>query len=256
MSVKDSVLPSRAMAFWGLAAVLLLAAGSPPVQAQNDVPVGTESFSIPNLGGWSITSSGTESDHAWRAMDESVRTRVRPRLPESPSFNSGYSPKAGRSFPKRGSRHPRLSRTGRIFAESSGTPGQAGSIHTGLAIANPNDAPATIDFYFTDTDGARFAEGAYVLDAGRQIADFLNDDAVQRWRQAIGHLHVHLIAAHRRHRFTGIHQPGRRVPDDHAPGRAPGHPADAVQHGHGQYGYGLFPPFRRWQTDGRLRSFW
>ena len=53
MSVKDSVLPSRAMAFWGLAAALLLAAGSPPVQAQDDaLPVGTESFSIPNLGGW------------------------------------------------------------------------------------------------------------------------------------------------------------------------------------------------------------
>ena len=60
MSVKDSILPSHAEAVWSLAALLLLAAGSPLLQAQNDTdPVGTESFSIPNLGGWSTTSNGT-----------------------------------------------------------------------------------------------------------------------------------------------------------------------------------------------------
>ena len=35
MSVKDSILPSPAMVVWSVAAVLLLAAGSPPVQAQD-----------------------------------------------------------------------------------------------------------------------------------------------------------------------------------------------------------------------------
>ena len=61
-----------------------------------------------------------------------------------------------------------------------------GPVNTGLAIANPNDAPATIDFYFTDTDGARFAEGAYVLDAGRQIADFLNETPFNGGDEVLG----------------------------------------------------------------------
>ena len=69
---------------------------------------------------------------------------------------------------------------GRIFAEVNGP------VNTGLAIANPNDAPATIDFYFTDTDGARFAEGAYVLDAGRQIADFLNETPFNGGDEVLG----------------------------------------------------------------------
>ena len=61
MSVEDSVLTSPVRVVWSLAAVLLLAAGSPPLRAQDDTPpVGTESFLIPNLGGWSIMSSGTE----------------------------------------------------------------------------------------------------------------------------------------------------------------------------------------------------
>ena len=165
MSVKDSVLPSRAMAFWGLAAVLLLAAGSPPVQAQNDVPVGTESFSIPNLGGWSITSSGTE-----RITQEGYGRIGADAGSTTPSGIAiiGYSP-GGTLISEAGVPATEAVRQGRIFAEVNGP------VNTGLAIANPNDAPATIDFYFTDTDGARFAEGAYVLDAGRQIADFLNE---------------------------------------------------------------------------------
>ena len=99
-------------------------------------------------------------------MDASVRTRVRPRLPGSRS--SGTVP-GGTLISEAGVPASEPVREGRIFAEVNGP------VNTGLAIANPNDAPATIDFYFTDTDGARFAEGAYVLDAGRQIADFLNE---------------------------------------------------------------------------------
>ena len=166
MSVKDSILPSPAMAVWSLATVLVLAAGSPPVQAQDDTPpVGVESFEIPNLGGWSTTSNGAE-----RTTQEGygrIRADAGSTTPSGIAI-IGYRP-GGVLVAEAGVPASEPVREGRIFAEVNGP------VNTGLAIANPNDAPATIDFYFTDTDGARFAEGAYVLDAGRQIADFLNE---------------------------------------------------------------------------------
>ena len=100
-------------------------------------------------------------------MGASVRRRVPPRLPESPFSDSG---RAACSLPKRASRHPRPSREGRIFAEVRGP------VNTGLAIANPNDAPATIDFYFTDGERERFAEGQFELGAHEQTAKFLDQD--------------------------------------------------------------------------------
>ena len=165
MSVKDSVFPSRAMAFWGLAAVLLLAAGSPPVQAQDDVPVGVESFTIPNLGGWSITSSGTEAET--QVGYGRIRADAGSTTPSGIAI-IGYRP-GGTLVAEAGVPASELVREGRIFAEVNDP------VNTGLALANPNDAPATINFYFTDADGARFSEDTYVLDAGRQISKFLNE---------------------------------------------------------------------------------
>ena len=49
-----------------------------------------------------------------------------------------------------------------------------GPVNTGLAIANPNDGPAFIQFYFTDTSGTRFAEGSFDLGAHEQTAKFLD----------------------------------------------------------------------------------
>ena len=59
---------------------------------------------------------------------------------------------------------------GRIFAEVVND-----RVNTGLAIANPNDKPATIVFYFTDTEGERFGDGQFELGAHQQTAKFLND---------------------------------------------------------------------------------
>ena len=53
---------------------------------------------------------------------------------------------------------------GRIFAEVNGP------IGTGLAIANPNDVPATISFYFTDADGTDFGSGSLTLGANENIS--------------------------------------------------------------------------------------
>ncbi len=168
MSVKDSVLPSRAMAFWGLAAVLLLAAGSPPVQAQDDTPpVGTESFSIPNLGGWSVTSSGTAATLG--VGYGRIRAGAGSTTPSGVAIFQ-FRDSEGVLISEAGVPAAAPVREGRIFAEVNGP------VNTGLAIANPNGAPATIRFYFTDTSGTRFAEDSFELGAHRQTAKFLDQE--------------------------------------------------------------------------------
>src|SRR5437660_1324127 len=43
---------------------------------------------------------------------------------------------------------------GRVYAEV------VGSVNTGLAIANPNDQPAVISYFFTDSTGMDFGQGS------------------------------------------------------------------------------------------------
>jgi hypothetical protein len=61
-----------------------------------------------------------------------------------------------------------LIQSGRIYAEVSS------SINTGLAIANPNSQPATVSFFFTDSNG-NFGTGTTTISANGQIARFLNE---------------------------------------------------------------------------------
>src|SRR5262249_39338106 len=61
-----------------------------------------------------------------------------------------------------------LIQSGRIFAESSG------SVNTGIAIANPNSQPATVQFYFTASDGTAGSTGTVTVKANEQIAAFLD----------------------------------------------------------------------------------
>ena len=58
--------------------------------------------------------------------------------------------------------------SGRLYAEVSST------VNTGVAMANPNGQPVTVNFHFTDTTGADFGQGSTVIPAGGQIAQFLN----------------------------------------------------------------------------------
>ena len=51
-----------------------------------------------------------------------------------------------------------------------------GPVNTGLAIANPNDVPASIRFYFTDTDGTNLGSGTFELGEHEQTAKFLNQE--------------------------------------------------------------------------------
>jgi hypothetical protein len=61
-----------------------------------------------------------------------------------------------------------LIQSGRIYVEMSG------SVRTGVAIANPNDQQATIQYYFTDPNG-NTGTGTTTVDANGQIARFLDE---------------------------------------------------------------------------------
>ena len=204
MSVKDSVLPSPAMAVWGLAAVLLLAAGSPPVQAQDDTPpVEPESFSIPDRGGQSITSSGTAE--TLRVGYGRIRADAGSTTPSGAAIFQ-FRDSLGVLISEAGVPAARPVREGRIFAEVNGP------VNTGLAIANPNDGPAFIQFYFTDTSGTRFAEGSFDLGAHEQTAKFLDQPPFNGSPSVLGtltftsSLPVAVVA------LRGFTQRGRRVP--------------------------------------------
>ena len=58
---------------------------------------------------------------------------------------------------------------GRIFAETDGP------VRTGLALANPNDTAATIAFFFTNSDGIDSGHGTFTLGPREQIARFLDE---------------------------------------------------------------------------------
>jgi sugar lactone lactonase YvrE len=58
--------------------------------------------------------------------------------------------------------------SGRIYAEIGG------AVDAGLAIANPNSSPATINFYFTDANGNPAGSGSTTVGANQQIAQFLD----------------------------------------------------------------------------------
>ena len=59
---------------------------------------------------------------------------------------------------------------GRIFAEIDGP------VRTGLAIANPNDTAAMIEFFFTNSDGIDSGHGSLTLEPREQMARFLDED--------------------------------------------------------------------------------
>ena len=128
---------------------------------------GTESFSIPNLGGRSITSSGTE---------ETVRVGYgRISAAAGSTTPSGiaifqFRDSQGVLITEASVPATRLIQEGRIFAEVEGP------VNTGLAIANPNDETAVISFYFTDTTGTNLGSGTFELGEHEQTARFLNQE--------------------------------------------------------------------------------
>ena len=130
------------------------------------VPVWTESFSFPDLGGWATTSSGTA---------ETVRVGYgRISADAGSATPSGiaifqFRDSEGVLISEAGVPATKLIQEGRIFAEVNGP------VNTGLALANPNGETAIIRFYFTDTQGTDFGSGSFELGALQQTAKFLDE---------------------------------------------------------------------------------
>ena len=125
----------------------------------------TESFSIPDRGGQSITSSATGK--TLRVGYGGIRADAGSTTPSGIAIFQ-FRDSDGVLISEAGVPAVEPVQEGRIFAEVNGP------VNTGLAIANPNDGPATIRFYFTDTSGTRFADGSFELGAHHQIAKFLD----------------------------------------------------------------------------------
>ena len=124
-----------------------------------------QSFSIPDRGGWSTTSSGTAE--TLRVGYGRIRADAGSTTPSGIAIFQ-FRDSQGVLISEAGVPASEPVQEGRIFAEVNGP------VNTGLAIANPNDVQALIQFYFTDTNGTRFAEGSFELGAHQQTATFLD----------------------------------------------------------------------------------
>ena len=151
-------------------AAAVLNAMGPAVAAWRDRPpsetgnVGVESFEIRNLGGWSTTSNGTEA--ATGSGYGRIRAEAGSTTPSGIAI-FGFR-QGGVLIAEAGVPASEPVQEGRIFAEVREP------VNTGLAMANPNDAPATILFHFRDAEGERFGDGQFELGAHEQTAKFLD----------------------------------------------------------------------------------
>ena len=149
-------------------AVAVLNAMIPAAAAWRDrPPPESESFSIPNLGGWSTTSSGTEE--TVRVGYGRISAHAGSATPSGIAIFQ-YRDSQGVLIAEASVPATRLIQEGRIFAEVEGP------VNTGLAIANPNDETAVIRFYFTDTTGTNLGSGSFELGEHEQTARFLNQE--------------------------------------------------------------------------------
>jgi hypothetical protein len=151
--------------------------GDAPAQAANvwkDVPISvggielaqavSQVFAFTDRGGISLTTDGTA------ASAGAGYARIQP--------NSGSTTPAGLAIfglrqggtlvTEAGVPASPLITFGRIYAEIEG------SVNTGLAIANPNDQAALLNFFFTDANGTDFGAGGFTIGPNQQIAAFLN----------------------------------------------------------------------------------
>ena len=124
-------------------------------------------FSIPDLGGWSTTSSGTEE--TVRVGYGRISAAVGSATPSGIAIFQ-YRDSQGVLIAEASVPATGLIQEGRIFAEVEGP------VNTGLAIANPNDETAVISFYFTDTSGTNLGSGNFELGEHEQTARFLNQE--------------------------------------------------------------------------------
>ena len=140
---------------------LLLSVGAQ--QPSSDLP-----FSFADRGGVSVTTSG---------QNNSLTTgyaRIQPAGANTTPFGVaifGFR-RNNVLVSEAGVPASPLIQSGRIYAEVNGP------LNAGFAIANPNNADARIDFYFTDTNGVDFSQGNFTLPANGQKAAFLSESPI------------------------------------------------------------------------------
>jgi hypothetical protein len=140
------------------AAATVDAAAAPPPTG-----VSTKAFTIVNLGGTSSITDGSGGLSVGYA-------RIQPNAGSTtPSGVAIFGASKGTTlFTEAGvPASPRLT-SARIYAEVTGT------VNTGVAIANPNDQPATINFHFTDSNGADFGASSFTIDPNKQFPAYLD----------------------------------------------------------------------------------
>ena len=160
------------IAVW-LSTVLPAVAGSP----QSPESDGPGSFSVPDRGGQSTTSSGTAE--TLRVGYGRIRADAGSTTPSGIAIFQ-FRDSEGILISEAGVPAAEPVIEGRIFAEVNGP------VNTGLAIANPNDVPATVRFYFTDSHGVNSGSGSFELGAHQQTAKFLDQEPFKGGPSVLG----------------------------------------------------------------------
>ena len=160
------------IAVW-LSTVLPAVAGSP----QSPESDGPGSFSVPDRGGQSTTSSGTAE--TLRVGYGRIRADAGSTTPSGIAIFQ-FRDSEGVLISEAGVPAAEPVIEGRIFAEVNGP------VNTGLAIANPNDVAATVRFYFTDSHGVNSGSGSFELGAHQQTAKFLDQEPFKGGPSVLG----------------------------------------------------------------------
>ncbi len=126
--------------------------------------VSSQTFTIVDRGGVSLTSSGTASNT--QVGYSSIQPNTGSTTPSGLSIfgfrqNNVLVTEAGVPAST-------VVQSARIYAEVNGP------VNTGLAIANPNSTAATLTFFFTNSTG-NLGTGTYTIPANSQVAKFLNE---------------------------------------------------------------------------------
>ena len=129
------------------------------------------SFSITDRGGVALTSAGSSaSTQTGYGRIQLSAGSATPAGLAIFSYRSGDTLVSETSVPATATL-----KSGRIYAEVNGP------ANTGLAIANPNNQAATVNFFFTDTGGNDLGSGTMTIGANQQIAKFLDSDPFKKF---------------------------------------------------------------------------
>jgi hypothetical protein len=163
---------------WFIVAVLLLLVPTAQFTGQDTTVASTRQFTLPSHGLASFVSTGLLDLTKGYARIQAQPQNGQPALPAG--FAIFGNRQNGVLISEAAVPASPLMSSGRLYVEI------AGPVTTGLAIANPNTSPVTINFFFTDSKGNDFGQGTTTINAGSQIAVFLTDPPFNAPKNAEG----------------------------------------------------------------------